>query len=69
MLITMNCVNLEPEGDNKIKISENTNNYCVMEIKQISFFLESRNRLTRGKTIYTGCVLNESCSNYNYNFI
>lgn len=64
MLITMNCVNLVPKGDNKIKISENTNNYRVMEIKQISFFLESRNRLTRGKKIYTGRVLNESCSNY-----
>lgn len=63
MHITMNCVNLVPEGDNKIKISENTNNYRVMEIKQISFFLESRNRLTRGKTIYTGRVLNESFSN------
>lgn len=69
MLITMNCVNLVPKGDNKIKIGENTNNYRVMEIKQISFFLESRNWLTRGKTIYTGRVLNESCSNYNYNFI
>lgn len=64
MLITMNCVNLVPKGDNKIKISENRNNYRVMEIKQISFFLESRNWLTRGKTIYTGRVLNESCSNY-----
>lgn len=63
MLITMNSVNLVPEGDNKIKISENTNNYRVMEIKQIFFFLESRNRLTRGKTIYTGRVLNESFSN------
>lgn len=64
MLITMNCVNLVPKGDNKIKIGENTNNYRVMEIKQISFFLESRNWSTRGKTIYTGRVLNESCSNY-----
>lgn len=63
MYIIMNCVNLVFEGDNKIKISENINNYCVMEIKKIFFFFESRNRLIRGKIIYIGCVLNESFLN------